>query len=624
MRIRDIAIVLTISISALLVLSGSAFYLAIVGVNLVHSPQEWVRPLDDIPINRIVGAVEEDNGDLVIASGEWDPDYEYATIVRMSNSSEVRWQRRHQLPYYESEIKGMFKLQNRYVFVVITDRYSSSNSIILYSLDESGFNFSEHSLNITLNIMNHGSHNPICTPCSTGGAILLCTIYDTPSETVQIVLFRISENMSIRWNSTLTALSYCEGRDIIECNDGGFLVAGVTRVDPTNHNTEQLLLVQFDSMGNYEWNYNYTTQGQTLEYFWHLGLHHDGDYFLAGGISQTSVVFHIHDNGTILASQSYPDFIGDGIMGFASNDYGALLVGTGRRINPNTDDLLLCLRIDNSLNTVWNWYAGGYSRYAPWSVLSSRFTGFYVMGTPSYKSLCIRLPVFPTSIPHFFVHVQLGYLLVMSLFLLLTIVFVSWSGPFQGQRLSFSEDAPRKILAYSIPIYLFIIGWWFVTAISSNPVITFVDMIPYTSYWTLAFVQRLFASPMGVQIEILGAITSVFLQAGLSWYDFQRSFGHQTLRQKRPLVFQTIVFLFILILGIALWFIGWGLNPGSGFSFAIITFLLGIGIVGLLPTYWFMRVWEKHYRCRLITRHGVTHAVDSSEIEQLAQSIDST
>ncbi|MFX1577677.1 MAG: hypothetical protein ACFFCF_10960 [Promethearchaeota archaeon] len=101
--------------------------------------------------------------------------------------------------------------------------------------------------------ITHGSGTgPNCfysiAACQAGGFIATGVIQDPDQGIVSIPLVRIAEDGSIFWSRMLQPFNYQVGREVIECQSGGYAIIGETM-----ENNHDAILIRTDDSGNVSW-----------------------------------------------------------------------------------------------------------------------------------------------------------------------------------------------------------------------------------------------------------------------------------------------------------------------------------------------------------------------------------
>jgi len=123
-----------------------------------------------------------------------------------------------------------------------------------------------------------------------GGYIITGQIhhYEAGNWDVDAWLIKTDSNGIETWNRTFSGISdewgsgpYSDwGNDVQQAEDGGYVVAGITRHDPPR--SSEIWLIKTDSKGNLEWDWK--SGGSRVVYAESLHQTSDGGYILAGSV----------------------------------------------------------------------------------------------------------------------------------------------------------------------------------------------------------------------------------------------------------------------------------------------------------------------------------------------------
>ena len=114
--------------------------------------------------------------------------------------------------------------------------------------------------------------------CQEGGFAITGSIL-TESNELDYFLMRVSEKGDSLWTKTYGGVGRDLSNKILQTNDGGFLLVGLTESTPTT----DIWLVKTDAEGEVEWEKSYTKAGNNQA--WHAHLDKDGGFLISGWTS---------------------------------------------------------------------------------------------------------------------------------------------------------------------------------------------------------------------------------------------------------------------------------------------------------------------------------------------------
>ncbi len=181
------------------------------------------------------------------------------------------------------------------------------------------------------------------------------------------------------WNQTFSFSDWDDGRSLVACSDGGYLIVGRTS---TATNTD-FLTIRTDANGNHLWNrtfggpdHDYPEQGIECS---------DGGFAIIGytdsfGLSTGAVILLRYDaSGNLLWNQTYDGSNSD--YGYSLTEYsggGYLLTGYTYSYGTNGDMWLI--RVDSSGTHLWNQTYGGAAYDTGQSIVECSTGGFAIAG----------------------------------------------------------------------------------------------------------------------------------------------------------------------------------------------------------------------------------------------------
>jgi hypothetical protein len=222
-----------------------------------------------------------------------------------------------------------------------------------------------------------------------GVYVLAGTISDGVIEHVFVV--KTDSNGEMQWNQTYDSATDMSSRDIIQTNDGGFLVSGYVYVgeDDDTYN-DDLFLMKIDAKGNLVWNQTYG--GTQDEYCSDLIQTSDGCYMIVGDsypLNETeaddqALLIKIDDSGNILWNKTYPAANGTQLNSAIEISDGYVLTGYMRVENSTTNSTqydIWLFKTDLNGNMLWNRTYGETDDYYVDSVYETVDGGYALSGS---------------------------------------------------------------------------------------------------------------------------------------------------------------------------------------------------------------------------------------------------
>lgn len=202
--------------------------------------------------------------------------------------------------------------------------------------------------------------------CSDGGFALAG---DTPNATTTGkagFLVRTDAQGNLLWNKTYQEGDVCTIRDLVECSDGGFALAGANHTS-SPWNTD-VWLVRTDSAGNRVWSNSFgplgvgpgNDVGKAIVLCNDGGFAIAGDKVLYGAMEDGYYLVRTDSNGNMLWNQTYwalDQASGEDLV--QCSDNGFAIVGHNRFYDAGLEDQVVLIRTDSNGNYLWNQTYGG-------------------------------------------------------------------------------------------------------------------------------------------------------------------------------------------------------------------------------------------------------------------------
>lgn len=222
--------------------------------------------------------------------------------------------------------------------------------------------------------------------CQDGGYALAGYWTSHIDGDTDFLLIRTDEEGNQLWNQTYSRVSNAWAESLVECQSGGFAIAGDTYNSTTIR--DEGWLVRTDADGNHLWNFTYS--GDDDDSFRSLTECSDGGFAMTGitrsyGAGGLDIwVVRTDASGGVLWNQSF---------GTPGNEWGESIIEVssgGFAIAGYDDDSALFLRLDQNGNYLWNHTFGvsGSDEYQ--SVVECSDKGFALTGMKDFKILLVR------------------------------------------------------------------------------------------------------------------------------------------------------------------------------------------------------------------------------------------
>ncbi len=206
-------------------------------------------------------------------------------------------------------------------------------------------------------------------------------------------IFKIDQYGNLQWSQTYggSENDYCN--DLLNTNDGGFLLAGSTHIsDEINILHSDAWLIKIDSIGNVEWSQTYGGDGNDA--FKEIISTTDGGFIVGGHTTSNSNevggdywVVKIDSIGNVEWSQTYGGSNSEVLYEMAQTlNNGFLLVGTSKSNDGDTesnngDEDYWLLKIDETGNIQWSQNYGGLMTDRPRELKALADGSFVILGS---------------------------------------------------------------------------------------------------------------------------------------------------------------------------------------------------------------------------------------------------
>jgi hypothetical protein len=216
-----------------------------------------------------------------------------------------------------------------------------------------------------------------------------------PIEPYDFWLVRLDENLNILWNQTYGTNQTEWYPDLLVLPDDGYILAGQTYVNRSGDTDADVLLIRTDENGNQQW--NQTLGGLESDHPATILQCDDGGFAIAGstysyGAGMTDAwLLRIDSNGNPLWNHTYGGSGWDWANDLLETDSGFFLVGGTESFATSAtqyDAYLICT--DSEGNLLWNRTYGDWQEEGFGRILPTRTGGYLISGSrgnPPYGNI---------------------------------------------------------------------------------------------------------------------------------------------------------------------------------------------------------------------------------------------
>ena len=211
---------------------------------------------------------------------------------------------------------------------------------------------------------------------------------------LDVFLLKTDKTGNLSWSKRLGWALPEAGKDIQQCNDGGFIIAGNTRSFETRFGDLDAFLMKTDSLGNIQWAKIYGGDNQDLVFsvaqcsdggFLMTGVTFTGYKFtpIEGPTDPVILLIKTDENGNLQFMKTYVEYYqGHGYSVQQTTDGGFIITGFGYTISTQR---AFFIKTDSLLNVEWTKrYNNSVSRC--YSVQQCSDEGYIATGTTSNSS----------------------------------------------------------------------------------------------------------------------------------------------------------------------------------------------------------------------------------------------
>jgi hypothetical protein len=180
--------------------------------------------------------------------------------------------------------------------------------------------------------------------------LVLTTLLLFPAVLWDNLVFASPPQSSESWSQTYEDSAKKDTADsLIQCADGGYLIAGTTNVSTTPPKT-QLWLLKTDCHGNAECNKTYGSIGSAIK--GHVIQTNDGGFALAGTVSRRAEIIKTDSLGNLLWNRTFEYSYASCLIQTIDGEY--VLLGSTGGVSPSHGDIVWLVKINQSGDTVWS------------------------------------------------------------------------------------------------------------------------------------------------------------------------------------------------------------------------------------------------------------------------------
>ncbi len=205
-------------------------------------------------------------------------------------------------------------------------------------------------------------------------------------------LMKIDEDGKQKWFKAFGELNHEVGYDIVELDQGGFLIVGYREF--YSERAKDILLIKTDADGNELWNKTIGVDGVYEEIGYSISKSKSNGYIISGSTNATGKawydpqIINIDFDGNIISNRTYN---GSGLkhtrwVATATDDGGAAIVGTTnyyRESGSNEDAYVM--KIDKDGKKIWDQAVQGGKNDWGWAIIETFFQELVIVGsTKSY------------------------------------------------------------------------------------------------------------------------------------------------------------------------------------------------------------------------------------------------
>jgi len=210
--------------------------------------------------------------------------------------------------------------------------------------------------------------------------------------TRKMLIIKTDSFGNLEWNQTYQRLNWDKARDLVESDDGGYVLAGLSGSGNENYlSIADYFLVKIDSDGNIEWSKYYDYE-KSKDSAFGMTKTSDGGYVLIGQTHTGSGrgdywIVKTNSKGNLEWNKAYGrPYFDRGLDVIPTSDGGYALVGFTQDsdlLNPDKGRQIWLIKIDSSGNIEWDKIYGGTYFEEANHIIETSDGGYLIPGTTS-------------------------------------------------------------------------------------------------------------------------------------------------------------------------------------------------------------------------------------------------
>lgn len=550
------------------------------------NPTQWYQPYRFDPYSDVWQAeftsmVEADNGDILLA-GTTNHLRGDLACMRVDSRGNIIWNKTYPLFWYQYA-RDLIRLEaNRYLLIGEIELYHNSRAW-LYCIDGQG-NF----------VWNKTVGEPGMTSayagvtCPDGGAFIVGRISVANVSGYNFWGIRIDSAGNILWNTSILENRGIYVKDVIQCHDGSFVVAGTSYVSQST--LSHIFAARINSTGAILWN---QTFGEDYSGAYAVTQGSDDSLLLAGeGPYIYATLINLNLDGTFNWNRTILDSYC--ISSLVPLPNGCLCIGGGYA--SHSTSTLWVGHVDLNGNLLWSWEVGDDNpSYAHYQGLESQTSGFLLLSGFSRSNLLVRTSNPPRNDTLLY-YVGCGaFLILLIILIIVTSILIRYHSNKKKTPIS-RNRSPIAPLSYTVGLYGYtLFSWLYLTLYPlfhySAPVYPnferyfrspiYLGFIQFPINWSYGDV--IFFGLTAVPPIILGMLTFAILQSALFYLETKsENYRPSSNRQRGTSKFIILDILFVIFFALLM---------GLFLPWLILPFFMGILLVGFYPKYFLMCRW---------------------------------
>lgn len=217
------------------------------------------------------------------------------------------------------------------------------------------------------------------------GYVLTGSTESSGAGNADAILLKTDQDGNITWTKTYGGLSFDGGSKLVQTNDSGFIIAGITHSYGTL--TRDIYLIKTDKIGDTIWTRTYGGQGYDAASS--VLLTYDGGYLVAGSTDSFTadsldiLLIKTNSVGDTLWTKTYGGIRNDECFSaLQTADSNYLLTGLTSSIGAGGYDIYV-MKINNAGNIIWNKTYGGVNNELGYALKQTDNGGFIMAGASS-------------------------------------------------------------------------------------------------------------------------------------------------------------------------------------------------------------------------------------------------